>query len=113
MPKNKAQSTLEFAILVACVVAAVVAIRFYLERGIQGKIRRTADDIGTAYFPGETTSTVNKKTLSRKTNMTIYTEPGTEELPPGSGQVVEGQHTYRRDDILEETIKEDVNEKVK
>ncbi len=34
---RKAQSTLEYAILVAVVVAALITMRTYMKRGVQGK----------------------------------------------------------------------------
>ena len=46
---KKGQSTLEYAALIAVVVAAIVAINLYMQRGIQGHLRSNADDIGTQY----------------------------------------------------------------
>jgi hypothetical protein len=46
---RKAQSTLEYAALIAVVVGALVAMQVYLKRGIEGKMRSNADDIGTQF----------------------------------------------------------------
>ena len=46
---RKAQSTLEYAALIAVVVGALVAMQVYLKRGIEGKLRSNADDIGTQF----------------------------------------------------------------
>lgn len=110
--KIKAESSLEFAIITACVVAALVGMGLYVKNRIQGRLRWTADEIGPLYAPQETTGT-SSKTLNRQTHTEVYTQEGTEELPPGSGKIVEGKHTFRRDDILSEIIQEDVNEEVK
>ena len=49
-PKKKAgQSTLEYVILVVIVIAALLSIQFYLKRGVQGRMRSAADDIGEQY----------------------------------------------------------------
>lgn len=37
--------------LVACVVAALLAMQIYIKRGIQGKLRQGSDEIGEQYAP--------------------------------------------------------------
>lgn len=59
---HKAQSTLEYAILIAVVVGALVAIQIYLKRGIQGKMRDSADQVGEQ-FDAHNTS-VTKQVIS-------------------------------------------------
>lgn len=54
--KNKAQSTLEYAVLIACIAAALVAMRIYIKRGIQGRVKDAADQIGEQYSAKTTTS---------------------------------------------------------
>ena len=58
MRKNKAQSTLEYAVLIIVVAAALFAMQAYFKRGVQGKMRDTADNIGggAMYSPGATYS---------------------------------------------------------
>lgn len=41
--KNKAQSTAEYAIVIALVVAAVIAMQVYVRRGIQARIKQATD----------------------------------------------------------------------
>ena len=53
---RKGQSTMEFAILIAIVVGALLVMQIYLKRGIQGKLRSSADNIGEQYSAGCTTS---------------------------------------------------------
>jgi Flp pilus assembly pilin Flp len=53
---KKAQSTLEYAVIIAVVVAALIAMQAYVKRGLQGKYKQASDDIGEQYSPGGTTS---------------------------------------------------------
>lgn len=52
---KKAQSTLEYGVIIAVIVAALIAMQVYFKRGVQGKIRQSADDIGEQFSPGYTT----------------------------------------------------------
>jgi uncharacterized protein (UPF0333 family) len=52
------QSTLEYAILVVVVIMALVGIQAYLKRGIQGRMRESADQIGDQFSAGLTTSNI-------------------------------------------------------
>lgn len=54
---KKAQSTLEYAVLIGVLVAALVAMQTYLKRGYQGKLREGADQMGEQFSPGHTTYT--------------------------------------------------------
>jgi hypothetical protein len=49
--KTRAQTTAEYAILIALVVAAVTAMQVYVKRGLQGKVKDVVDDMGTK-MPG-------------------------------------------------------------
>lgn len=57
--QNKAQSTLEYAILIGVIVAALLAMQVYLKRGYQGKMKDSADSMGSQFSPGQTTATYN------------------------------------------------------
>ena len=48
---RKAQSTLEYALLIGVVAGALVYMQNYLKRGIQGQIQKAGDQIGEAYSP--------------------------------------------------------------
>lgn len=47
----KGQSTMEYAVLVTVVVAALLAMQAYMKRGVQGKLRSAADDVGGQFSP--------------------------------------------------------------
>jgi len=44
---KRAQTTAEYAVLIAIVVGAVVAMQVYVRRGIQGRIKNVVDHVGT------------------------------------------------------------------
>ena len=54
--KKRGQSTLEYAVLIVVIIAALVAMQVYLKRGIQGRMRESSDQIGEQFSPGYTVS---------------------------------------------------------
>ncbi|UCC95659.1 MAG: hypothetical protein JSW40_02640 [Candidatus Omnitrophota bacterium] len=54
MKMCKAQSTLEYALLVGVVVAVLLGMQNYLKRSMQGRLMVVADEIGDPYSPGQT-----------------------------------------------------------
>ncbi len=62
--RKKGQSTLEYAILVIIIIGALVAIQTYIKRGIQGRLKSAADDIGDQFSPGNTNVTKTMTTSS-------------------------------------------------
>lgn len=50
--KQKAQSTLEYAVLIIIVIGALLAIQNYIKRGVSGRLRQASDDIGDQYSVG-------------------------------------------------------------
>jgi len=55
--KRRGQSTLEYAVIVAVVVAGLIAMQFYIKRGLQGKLRSATDEIGDQFSPALSTYT--------------------------------------------------------
>jgi uncharacterized protein (UPF0333 family) len=51
---KKGQSTLEYAIVIAVIVAALVVMQLYIRRGVQGRLRQSADDLGEQFAPSVT-----------------------------------------------------------
>jgi len=51
---------LEYAMIIAVIVGALIAMQIYLKRSVQGKLRDSIDDIGGGgqYAAGQMTSTV-------------------------------------------------------
>lgn len=50
--KKNGQSTLEYAIVIAVIVAAVIAMQIYFRRGVMGGMRDRIDDLGVQFDPG-------------------------------------------------------------
>lgn len=61
----RGQSTVEYAVLIAVLVGALIAMQVYLKRGMSGHLRNASDSIGEQYAPGKTTSNY---TLEIKSN---------------------------------------------
>jgi Flp pilus assembly pilin Flp len=79
---KRAQSTLEYALLIGVIVAGLIAMQMYLKRGYQGKLRESTDQIGEQYSPDYTTSktTITKEsttqeTVKDKVTRTEFVEP--------------------------------------
>ena len=50
MRKNrKGQSTLEYALTVTVVIAALLAINVFMKRGVQGRLKESTDDVGQQF----------------------------------------------------------------
>ena len=60
--RTKAQSTLEYVILLGFVIAALIAMGVYMKRGTEGKLRESTDQIGEQYEAGKTTGTYTVNT---------------------------------------------------
>ena len=52
--QKRGQSTLEYAVLVVIIIGALLSIQFYIKRGVQGRLKSAADDIGDQYSVGNT-----------------------------------------------------------
>ena len=73
--RKKAQSTLEYAVLIIIIIGALLAIQVYIKRGIQGRMKQAADDIGDQFSPGNTS--VNKITTVASETREISSQSGT------------------------------------
>src|SRR5271170_1419508 len=54
--QKRGQSTLEYAVLIVVIIGALLTIQVYIKRGIQGRLKSSADDIGDQYSDGNTNS---------------------------------------------------------
>jgi Flp pilus assembly pilin Flp len=62
---------IEYSFLIVCIIVALVAMQSYIKRGIQGKLRQSADQIGTQYEPGQTSSDFTITSRSNITSVSI------------------------------------------
>ena len=64
---RKSQSVLEYAVIIACVTGALLSMQIYIKRGIQGRLRQAADDIGEQYAPVNIDSNITTALISTTT----------------------------------------------
>ncbi len=88
--KIRGQSILEYAMIIAVVVGALLAIQIYMKRGLQGRLRESSDQIGeqfdadkteinrTTTHTGTTTQTVASGQTTSTTTGENRTETGTD-----------------------------------
>ncbi len=67
--KKNAQSTLEYAVLIVIIIAALIAVQAYIKRGVQGRMKSSADDIGDQFSPGNTNVLKTIRTASDTTEL--------------------------------------------
>ena len=63
--QKRAQSTLEYAVLIVVIIGALLTIQVYIKRGVQGRLKSASDDIGDQYSDGNTNSI---KSVTRHSN---------------------------------------------
>lgn len=68
--KKKAQSSLEYAILIIIVLGALLTIQAYIKRGVQGRLKTATDDIGEQF----STANFNYDKLSHSWSQTNETQ---------------------------------------
>jgi hypothetical protein len=78
--KMKGQSTLEYAVLIIIVIGALLSIQVYIKRGVQGRLRSAADDIGDQYSVGNTNSRVTTTVKSNTRDTFKYGQTSSELL---------------------------------
>ena len=62
--RENGQTTLEFAVLMVLVIAALLAMSHYIKRGMQGRWKSSIDDMGDQYDPRLADSTMNYTVVS-------------------------------------------------
>ena len=61
---RKAQSILEFTVLMVIIIGVFIAMQSYVKRGIQGRWKTSIDDFGEQYDPHNTNSIMNYSMIS-------------------------------------------------
>jgi len=54
--KLKGQSALEYALVIAVAIVALIAVNAYMKRGMQGRLKESTDQIGRQWDPANFTS---------------------------------------------------------
>ncbi|TRZ95611.1 hypothetical protein D4R78_03025 [bacterium] len=78
--KSKGQSVLEYAILLAVVVAALLIMQYFVKRGYQGGLKDSADKMGDQFAGGGTTV---KQERTLDTDQNIQYEANTKKAEVG------------------------------
>lgn len=68
--KRTGQTSAEYAVLVACIIAACIVMQIYMKRGVSGKIRESTDRIGEQFTPHTATYSLGKTFIGGRTNVT-------------------------------------------
>lgn len=55
---RKGQTTLEYAIVLVIIIAALLSMQIYFRRGLQGRWKDSVDQVGEQYNPGTTNAAV-------------------------------------------------------
>ena len=55
---------MEYSILLAVIVSAILIMQFYVKRGYQGRLKKESDTVGQQYSPGHTESAITTTTNS-------------------------------------------------
>lgn len=104
---RRGQSTLEYTLVVAAVVAALVAMASYVKRSVQGRVRSSTDQVGEQFavkdkfvfqrqtFAGEKTGGGNTTTHETRDVLAEYKGGGinTTIAKTGSSEVIESQES--------------------
>ena len=60
MGRQRGQSTVEYAIVITVIIAALLAMQIYIKRGAMGKLKDATDQIGEQFSPMLATQNMNR-----------------------------------------------------
>ena len=76
---KKGQGTLEYAVIIAVVVGALLAMQVYVKRAVQGRLRQASNDIGDQF------STAGRfETIASSDSTTDETSAPVSRIAPGA-----------------------------
>lgn len=94
---QKAQSTIEYAMVIFAITVALLAMQVYMQRAMQGKLKDLADDLGKQqYVPGSMESNMTTEHSSNVTTV-VHTEDLGEEGTETTTNIIinnETEHQY-------------------
>lgn len=67
---------IEYAVLLTCVIGALLAIQIYFKRGVQGRLRTNVDNIGSQYDPASANSNVTMTITTNSSSDSVASEDG-------------------------------------
>lgn len=77
---RQGQSTLEYAVVIAIVVGALLATQIYIKRGLQGRLKQASDDIGEQFSPGASTYDYTTTSTVTSTEQTLPVQSKTDPI---------------------------------
>jgi cytoskeletal protein RodZ len=83
--QKRGQSTLEYAVLIVVIIGALLTIQIYIKRGVQGRLKSAADDIGDQYSDGNTNEL--KTTIRNSSTEEIFNAGTSTSTITGSGEL--------------------------
>ena len=82
--QKRGQSTLEYAVLIVVIIGALLTIQVYIKRGVQGRLKSAADDIGDQYSDGNTN--VIKTTVTNSSTQEMFNAGVSSTVLTGNGE---------------------------
>jgi len=111
---KRAQGMLEYAVLIAIIVAVIVGMQVYVKRALQGKFKQTADQMGEQFTTNPTKAYTIKTTSISARKETVDPTTGTKSeiagsVPTGVSGVVSGDykgHEVSKSDYVDDASSE-------
>lgn len=98
---RKGQNTAEYAVLIAVVIGAIVAMQLYVKRGLQAKVKDVTDNVGqglVGQVPGLAAVTSQYEPYYNTSNYDVASNQKVQEKYQAGG-------TVDRTSVAEETIR--------
>jgi len=83
--QKRGQSTMEYAVLIVIIIGALLSIQVYIKRGVQGRLKSAADDIGDQYSDGNTN--IVKKTTRSVNSEDLFNAGTASSVMQGTGEI--------------------------
>ena len=94
MYNRKAQTILEYTVILIVFMGVLIAMKDYIKRGIQGRWKSATDDFGEQYDPTAINSNILYSTQANADSIVTVTNGS---LPNVGGDMLTGQWTNRTD----------------
>jgi len=89
MYNRKGQTILEYTVIVIVILGVLITMKDYIKRGVQGRWKSAADQLGDPYDPQYVNSNINYSTQGNAVSIVTVT--------PGANDNQTGQWTKRLD----------------
>jgi hypothetical protein len=96
--RSRAQSLLEYVVVIACIAAGVFAMQIYIKRGVEGRLKAGSDSISEEHYASDNidsdvTTKFNVHTKITQKRVTVKDKSGVELKDPKSGLPMSGLET--------------------